>query len=72
MKNISKNVNLRVGTDGMFATTVNGMFGTTIIYVNNIDWHYTYDFIYGNKRIEFSSDVCKEIKNKLEKQYEKD
>jgi hypothetical protein len=72
MKNISKKVNLSLGTDGMFATIVNGMFATTINCVNSADWYYIVDFLSDNREIEFSSDICKKIKNKLEKQYEKD
>ena len=71
MKNISKKVNLSLGTDGMFATIVNGMFATTILCVNKFDWNHTWDFLSNNRKNGFSSDVCKEIKNKLEKQYEK-
>jgi hypothetical protein len=64
MKNISKEVNLRTRVDDMFATAVNCM--------NSIDWHYIVDFSSNNRKIEFNSDIRKEIKNKLEKQYGKD
>ena len=66
MKNISKKVNLRTRIDDM------DMFATTILCVNKFDWNHTWDFLSNNRKNGFSSDVCKEIKNKLEKQYEKD
>jgi hypothetical protein len=66
MKNISKKVNLRTRIDDM------DMFATTINCVNSADWYYIVDFLSDNREIEFSSDICKKIKNKLEKQYEKD
>ena len=64
MKNISKEVNLRTRVDDMFAIVVNCM--------NSIDWHYIVDFSSNNRKIEFNSDIRKEIENKLEKQYGKD
>jgi hypothetical protein len=59
MKNISTKFNLRIGVDGMFATTIN--------CVNSVEWIYTWDFFTGNRRNEFSFDVRKEIEDKLKK-----
>lgn len=64
MKNITNKVNLRTKVDA-------AMFANTINRVKSIG-HYTWGFFNGDRRIKFSSDIRKEIENKLEKQHEKD
>lgn len=65
MENISKKVNLRTKVD--VAIVVN-----TFNCVNSATWHYIVDVLSNNKIYGFSSNIRKEIKNKLEKQYGKD
>ena len=64
MKNISKKVNLRTRVDvAIVANTFN--------CVNSANWHYIVDFLSNNRIYGFSTNIRKEIKNKLEKQCEK-
>ena len=65
MENISKKINLRTRVDA-------AMFVTTINRINGVAWGCTWDISNDIKKIESTYDVCKEIENKLEKQYGKD
>ena len=65
MENISKKVNLRTRVDA-------AMFVITINRINGVAWGCTWDISNDIKKIESTYDVCKEIENKLEKQYGKD
>ena len=65
MENISKKVNLRTRVDA-------AMFVITINRINGVAWGCTWDISNDIKKIESTYDACKEIENKLEKQYEKD